>query len=279
MDSARRYNEGKPRYSLLDKDFLEEFTKVMTYGYNKYTTKDEQGNIISTGRDNWRLGLSWSDTIDSMMRHLAEFRDRKLYDDESGLHHMAHIACNAMFLHYYSKHKREFDDMPKNHFHNKRIGLDIDEVLADFLGAFKSKYPAFNRDIHSWHFDREIQYKFEDMKLNGDLNDFYLNLKPLVKAEDLPFEPVCYITNRPVISEISTTWLDYHGFPHVPVITTKDKAKACVEYNLAIFVDDNFFNFKEINNNTNTVCYLYDQLHNRKFDVGYLRIKNLKEIL
>ena len=48
-DKARRYNDNKPKYSLLDDEFLEEFTKVMTYGYNKLEEitgeKDYPGQI------------------------------------------------------------------------------------------------------------------------------------------------------------------------------------------------------------------------------------------
>lgn len=275
-DEARRYNTGKPKYSLLDKEFLEEFTKVMTYGYNKYTTKDDQGNVLSTGRDNWRKGLSWSDTIDSLNRHLAEFRDRELFDSESGLHHMAHIACNAMFLHYYSKHRREFDDMPTIPLHEKRIGLDIDEVLADFLGGWRELYPK-DYEIHSWNFEMGIQDKFKEMKSVNKLDDFYSNLKPLIKAEELTFEPICYITSRPVDSSITEKWLYDLGFPQVPVITTSQKAKICKEMRLDAFVDDNFYNYQAITKE-GILCYLYDQPHNRKFHVGYKRIKSLKEI-
>jgi 5'(3')-deoxyribonucleotidase len=275
-DEARRYNSNKPKYSLLDKEFLEEFTKVMTYGHNKYTVKDDQGNIISTGRDNWRKGLSWSDTIDSLNRHLAEFRDRELFDSESKLHHMAHIACNAMFLHYYSKHRREFDDMPTIPLHEKRIGLDIDEVLADFLGGWRELYPK-DYEIHSWNFEMGIKDKFKEMKDNNLLDRFYLSLKPLIKPEELTFEPTCYITNRPVDSSISEQWLYDLGFPQVPVITTNQKAKVCKEMRLDAFVDDNFYNYQAITKE-GILCYLYDQPHNRKFHVGYKRIKLLKEI-
>jgi len=275
-EEARRYNNDKPKYSLLDKDFLEEFTKVITYGYNKYTIKDDKGNIISTGRDNWRKGLSWSDTIDSMNRHLADFRNRNLFDSESGLHNMAHIACNAMFLYYYSKHRREFDDMPEIPLHTKRIGLDIDEVLADFFGGWKELYPI-GYEIHSWNFEMGISSRFEEMKKDGKLDDFYLNLKPLIKPEELPFEPTCYITNRPVDSAISEKWLYSLGFPQVPVITTDDKANACKAMNLDAFVDDNFYNYQKITK-AGILCYLWDQPHNRKFNVGYKRIKSLTDV-
>ena len=275
-DKARRYNDNKPKYSLLDDEFLEEFTKVMTYGYNKYTVKDGFGNVISTGRDNWRKGLSWSDTLDSLYRHLKEFKSGKHKDSESGLDHLAHAACNVMFLHYYSKHRREFDDLPTIPTHDKRIGLDIDEVLADFLGGWKEIYPI-DYDIHSWNFEIGIENKFKYMKDEGKLDTFYLNLKPLIKPEDLPFEPVCYITNRPVDTIISESWLYELGFPQVPVYNTKDKANLCEDLRLDVFVDDNFYNFQAINK-TSTLCYLYDQPHNRKFNVGYKRIKSLNEI-
>jgi hypothetical protein len=57
------------------------------------------------------------------------------------------------------------------------------------------------------------------MRENGTLDEFYLSIEPLVKPEDMPFEPHCYITSRPVAKEITEQWLDMHNFPAKPVIS------------------------------------------------------------
>jgi len=263
-------------HSLVDEDFIEELAEVMTYGFKKYTKLDEQGNVIITGKNNWKKGLPWSEVLDSAYRHIHGFRKKIFKDSESELHHLAHAAANIMFLHYYSKHRREFDDIPDQPLYSKRIGLDVDEVLANFIPAWKTE-TNITIDIHHWSFDHEIELKFQRMKDEGRLEPFYLSLEPLLLPSQLPFEPVCYITNRPVDTKVTKEWLYRLGFPQVDVITTTDKPTACKKMHLDAFVDDNFYNYQNISK-SGTLCYLYDQPHNRKFEVGYKRIKSLNEI-
>ena len=101
--SADRFNEGKPKHSLIDAEFEAELAKVLTFGAKKYAP------------NNWRKGLPWMETMDSLKRHINAFMDPSCsdLDEETGLHHMAHVACNAMFLVWYSKHRTEFDDRYK----------------------------------------------------------------------------------------------------------------------------------------------------------------------
>ena len=49
------------------------------------------------------------------------------------------------------------------------------------------------------------------------------------------------------------------------------------ESGIEIFVDDRFDNFVELNK-AGICCYLFDAPHNRRYDVGYKRIKSLKEL-
>jgi hypothetical protein len=81
-----RFNSGKDRWDLLPMDATEQVVKVLTRGAEKY---DER---------NWELGMRWSICQGSMMRHLARATQGERVDRESGLPHMAHVACNALFL-------------------------------------------------------------------------------------------------------------------------------------------------------------------------------------
>lgn len=275
---ALRYNTNKPKFSLLDQDFLKETAEVMTYGLEKYTLRDENGDIITTGKDNWREGLSWTETLDSLYRHLHAFQKRDLIDNESLKHHLAHAAANIMFLHYYSYHRREFDDMPYTPFYDKRVGLDIDDVLCDFVGGWTKRYGDVPVN-HHWSFDRKMNERFDIMKKEGTLDDFFLSLEAIQTPAELPFEPVCYITSRHMVDiPITEQWLHNHGFPSLPIIVSREKEKECIKQNLDIFVDDNFQNFRAITK-AGVLCYLYDQPHNRKYNVGYKRIKSLKEVI
>lgn len=111
---ALRYNEGKPKYSLIDLEAFEQCARVLDYGAKKYTIYvDKGGNEIKgsevtlmsetlkvkhSGRDNWKNGLKKSEVLDSMLRHITALRNGEELDPESGLSHIGHIQCNAMFL-------------------------------------------------------------------------------------------------------------------------------------------------------------------------------------
>ena len=101
---AKRYNKGKLLASAIDPHFEEEVLKVLTFGAEKY------------GRNNWLVGLPFSELLDSVMRHLLAIRKGEDRDAESGCLHSAHIACNMMFLTRYTMFKNQysqFDDRPE----------------------------------------------------------------------------------------------------------------------------------------------------------------------
>lgn len=161
-----------------------------------------------------------------------------------------------------------------------RIGLDIDGVLADFAMAWHNLYPEINPRPNTWYFDLNIGKRFKTMRNDGTIDDFYLNIKPLINPEDLLFEPYCYITSRPVSKEITEKWLDINGFPKKRVISlelTQSKVEAAKESGIEIFVDDFYDNFVELNNSGITT-YLYSQPWNEEYDVGHLRLNSLKDI-
>ena len=160
------------------------------------------------------------------------------------------------------------------------IGLDIDGVLADFRTTWHKLYPEIPPNPHSYHFDDEILERYELMKKAGTLDDFFLSLKPLIKPEDIPFEPKCYITARPVESKISEQWLDKIGFPKKKVFTVPcgtSKVSVANDADIEIFIDDYYKNFKELNE-AGIFTYLYTARSNLKYDVGDMRLNSLKEL-
>lgn len=56
--------------------------------------------------DNWKKGLDKKEILESTMRHLAALMDGEDKDKESGISHMGHIQCNAMFFNYFNKDKK-----------------------------------------------------------------------------------------------------------------------------------------------------------------------------
>lgn len=53
-----------------------------------------------------------------------------------------------------------------------------------------------------------------------------------------------------------------------------DAAKESVD----VFVDDSYEHFVDLNRN-GIFCYLFDAPHNRRYDVGFRRIKSLNELV
>lgn len=85
---ALRYNSGKLKWSLVHFKSIEPLVRVLMFGAEKYSP------------DNWKKGLDKKEILESMMRHLAAMIDGETHDAESGLPHIGHIQCNAMFYQY-----------------------------------------------------------------------------------------------------------------------------------------------------------------------------------
>lgn len=279
MDKARRYNKGKIRYELISNIGLEELAKVYTKGAEKYTIYNEDGSIKEDGANNWRKGMSWMDTIASVKRHIQEWEKGEDID-ELGTKHLANAAWGLFTILDYYKSKPHLDDRPHKYLNRPKIGLDIDEVLCDWLTAWRNQW-GIKEAPTSWFFDRQIKKRFEQMGKEGSLEPFYLQLSPLLDPKDIPFEPHCYITSRPCSIETTTAWLDKHGFPTKPVYSVsvgQSKVDVAKEAGIEIFVDDSYDNFVALNN-AGICCFLYDQPHNQRYDVGFKRLFSLKDLV
>ena len=257
-----RFNHGKLRYDLQHPVATKGLVTVLTGGAKKYAER------------NWENGMKWSNVISSLKRHLAAIEAGEDYDEESGQLHIDHVQCNAHFLSAYYTIYPQGDDRPLSYLTSNKIGLDIDEVLADFIGGMMERYPDMKERPIYWN-DPHIAQNFPDVI---DDESFWLGLKP--KVESLPFEPHCYITSRPCSTELTAKWLAMNGFPTAPIHTVgvgNSKVSVAKEAGVEIFVDDAYHNFVELNK-AGIFTYLFTAGHNEKYDVGHKRIDNLNQI-
>lgn len=94
MEEGRKFDTDKLRWDLLPMDCVEDVVKILTFGCEKY------------GANNWQNVEPFEDRYYSaLMRHIVAWRNGEEQDPESGLSHLAHAACNIVFLCWYEKNK------------------------------------------------------------------------------------------------------------------------------------------------------------------------------
>ena len=99
-DSGKKFDEDKNRLDLIPPAATEGIGLVLTFGSKKYAPY------------NWTKGIKYSKILAAIKRHLLAIEYGEDTDEESGLLHIDHIACNAAFLQTYMRyvHYSEFDD-------------------------------------------------------------------------------------------------------------------------------------------------------------------------
>lgn len=85
-DQSIKFDEGKPRPSLVPQGIISGMAKVREYGLNKYGDKES-----------WRM-VDIDRYVNALYRHVLAVADGEWLDSESGLPHVDHIAVNAAFI-------------------------------------------------------------------------------------------------------------------------------------------------------------------------------------
>lgn len=82
-----KHDSGKLRYDLLPVEPIEKIVEILDYGCQKY------------GPNRWQNLDDFDNRYyAAAMRHLTAWRKGELKDEESKLSHLAHAACNLIFL-------------------------------------------------------------------------------------------------------------------------------------------------------------------------------------
>lgn len=84
------------------------------FGAKKYTRFGDDGEVISTGENNWRKGYDWGLSYAALMRHLSAWWEGQDNDPESGLSHLAHAGFHILTLVSFASTERyrALDDRP-----------------------------------------------------------------------------------------------------------------------------------------------------------------------
>lgn len=147
---------------------------------------------------------------------------------------------------------------------NIRIGLDLDDVIFDFVGSYLIK---FGKPKEDYIITKNV-YKLKKNK------DFWINL-PILRNID--FVPALYCTKRINNKNWTKDALALNGFPDRPLYQRyyqRGSKSTLIKGRVDVFIDDSISNFKEINA-SGIPCLLMDAPHNQGFETPH-RIFNLK---
>ena len=84
---GRKFDSGKPRWSLLLWESVKQIVHVLTFGSQKY--EDHNWKKVDNPIDRY---------YSAMMRHITDWYTGEKYDPETGYSHLAHAGCCLLFL-------------------------------------------------------------------------------------------------------------------------------------------------------------------------------------
>lgn len=87
-----KYDIGKARFDLIEPEFEEAIANILTMGADKYAPNSWQH--VEDGKNRYYAALR---------RHLNAWRKGEKIDQESGMSHLVHVACNVMFLMHFER--------------------------------------------------------------------------------------------------------------------------------------------------------------------------------
>lgn len=146
-EKGRKFDGDKPDYSLMPPYAEDELAKLLTFGGKKYAP------------NNWQKVKPKSRYYSAIRRHLTAYMKAVLsgnkkaqYDDESGIHHLICVACNAFFLYehevVYSKDESFYGERKEE---EKSVLPKIDPSTID-----KNKLDEVTKEITRRRLEKEL---------------------------------------------------------------------------------------------------------------------------
>lgn len=125
-EKAKRFNKGKPQYSLIHYKSLEPLVRTLEYGRHKYSIYIKEGSpdtlikgenipysqkdeyiMVEDARNNWMKKMPLKEIEDSMQRHYNDINDGVMFDKESGVASIGCLMANCMFWNYHQNKQDE----------------------------------------------------------------------------------------------------------------------------------------------------------------------------
>lgn len=111
--SGARKGTKPERYDLIPAEPLRLLAEHYGKGAEKYTERDEEGNVTHDGANNWRLGYDWGLSFAALMRHAWQFWAGEDIDPETGTSHTVAMMWHAATLTEFMATHPEYDSRPK----------------------------------------------------------------------------------------------------------------------------------------------------------------------
>lgn len=179
------------------------------------------------------------------------------------------------------------------------IGIDLDDVLADFMGPFTRMANAIHGKPPLGTLP--VDWEWSNYNLSRDeqnvvwvavakTENFWVNLpmesgassrslQALDRQHNLSFITARVQCNGDTVRNQSCCWLEDKGVKYPQVLVAYDKGALAAALKLDYFIDDRPKNVLEIKNAVPTcTTYIKDSSHNQPFvDPRILRVKNFDE--
>lgn len=100
MVEGRKDDNGKARWDLMPMELLDDIANVLGNGAKRY------------GENNWQTVENGHERyFAALMRHITRYRLGQQIDPESGYSHLAHAACNLLFLDWFDRQGKEQNEI------------------------------------------------------------------------------------------------------------------------------------------------------------------------
>ena len=244
------------RYDLIPVRGITEVSKVLTKKLETHEVNE------------WKYGISWTEVLSSLKKHLTEFELGNDYT-ENNLLHMAEVAADALILCEYYSIYPQGDDRIIAPVNKPIVGCDLDDVIFDFTGSYEKRFNTKLSDY--WNGDYDMGSNLEQLK---NEKDFWVNM-PVKNRPS--FEIDYYITARSIPVEWTEEAIQRNNLPKAPVYSLPwnvSKIDTLKKLGVDIMIDDKQATFKECKEN-GIFCYLMDTAANRHYNVGHHRIYDL----